>query len=271
MSGFVLCFNTSTIRPASLMDKIRAAGEAGYGAIELWNDDLTAFEASGGSLTEVVRALDDQGLQVPDVVHLPGWMDADESAYRCEVLGEARRRMEQGAAVGAPRIIVGPARGRTDLDRAAERYCDLMELGKEIGCLPALEFLGFVEHVNNVDTLLKIVEKVGLPETTVVMDAFHIYRGGGRDEDILKVPGGRICIFHIDDAPRTDKPREALTDGDRVYPGDGILNLKGMLDMLVQQGFSGPVSLELFNAEIWEQDPFEVARCGAEKVRRLIA
>ena len=36
MSQFTLALNTSTIRPASLMDKIRIAGETGYDAIELW-------------------------------------------------------------------------------------------------------------------------------------------------------------------------------------------------------------------------------------------
>ncbi len=270
MARFKLCFNTSTIRPAPLMDKIRAAGEAGYTAIELWNDDLTAYEVSGRSLSEVRRALEDYRLSVPDVVHLPGWMDAEESSFRSDVLGEARRRMEQGAAVGASRIIVGPAQGRVDLNLAADRYCELMALGQEIECLPSLEFLGFVDHVNNVDTLMEIVEKAGHPRSKVVMDAFHIYRGGGREEDILKVPGDRISIFHIDDVPRTKKPRRLLTDADRVYPGDGILNLEAMILMLVRQGFAGPVSLELFNSRIWKEDPFEVARRGAEKVRPLI-
>ena len=270
MARFALCFNTSTIRPAPLMDKIRAAAEAGYAAIELWNDDLTAFEVSGRSLSVVRRALGDYGLSVPDVVHLPGWMDAEESSYRTDVLAEARRRMEQGAAVGASRIIVGPAQGRVDLNLAAERYCELMALGQEIGCLPSLEFLGFVDHVNNVDTLMEIVGRAGHPCATVVMDAFHIYRGGGREEDILKVPGDQVSIFHIDDVPRTAKPRRLLADGDRVYPGDGILNLRDMLNYLQRQGFSGPVSLELFNSRLWKEDPFEVATRGAEKVRPLI-
>ena len=270
MARFTLCFNTSTIRSASLMDKIKAAGEAGYEAVELWNDDLTAYEESGGSLSEVRRALDDYGLQVPDLVHLKDWMDAEEGAYRGEVLDEVRRRMEQGAAVGASRIIAGPGPGQIDLNRAGDRFSELIDLGKEIGCLPSLEFLGFVAHVNHVDVLMEIVNRANRTETTVVMDAYHIFRGGGKDEDILKVPGEQVSIFHIDDAPQTDKPREELADGDRVYPGDGILNLKGMLDLLAQQGFSGPVSLELFRQDLWEQDPFEVARVGAEKVRALI-
>lgn len=270
MARFELCFNTSTIKPASLDEKIRAAGDAGYEAIELWNDDLTEWERCGGKLSDIRQMLDDHNLTVPDVVHLSGWMDAEDSVFETELLEEARRRMEQGAAVGAPRIIAGPTLGRADLNLAADRYCRLMELGHEVGCLPALEFLGFVEHVNNVDVLMNIVNLAGHPDTTVVMDAFHIYRGGGRDEDILKVPGAQVSIFHIDDAPRTARPRETLADGDRVYPGDGILNLRTMLEMLASQGFSGPVSLELFNEDLWRQDPGEVARVGAEKVRRLI-
>ena len=49
--------NTSTIRPASLMEKIRIAGQTGYQGIELWNDDLTAHEQQGGSLADVRQAL----------------------------------------------------------------------------------------------------------------------------------------------------------------------------------------------------------------------
>ena len=270
MARFELCFNTSTIQPTPVDGKIRIAGAAGYESIELWNDDLTDWEQGGGKLSELKRMLDDHNLAVPDVVHLSGWMDAAEPDFETALLDKARRLMEQGVAVGAPRIIAGPARGRVDLQRAADRYCRLIELGREVGCLPALEFLGFVDHVNNVDVLMEIVTLADLPDTTVVMDAFHIYRGGGRDEDILKVPGSKVAMFHIDDAPKTDRSRETLADGDRVYPGDGILNLPKMLELLASQGFSGPVSLELFNEDLWRQDPGEVARVGAEKVRRLI-
>ena len=270
MARFKLCFNTSTIKPASLDEKIRAAGDAGYEAIELWNEDLTQWERGGGSLSDVRRMLDDHNLTVPDLVHLSGWMDATDSLFETDLLTEARRLMEQGLAVGAPRIIAGPAHGQVDLNRAADRFVRLMELGQEIGCLPTLEFLGFVDHVNNVNTLMEIVNLADHSETTVVMDAFHIYRGGGRDKDILKVPGAQVSIFHIDDAPQTGRQRETLTDGDRVYPGDGILNLENMLVLLASQGFSGPVSLELFNEDLWRQDAREVARIGAEKVRRLI-
>jgi sugar phosphate isomerase/epimerase len=116
---------------------------------------------------------------------------------------------------------------------------------------------------------MEIVALADAPDTTVVLDAFHIYRGGGSDEDILKLRGEQVSIFHIDDVPEDGRTRQELADGDRVYPGDGILNLVGMLKMLTTIGFSGPVSLELFREDLWTEDPFTVACSGAEKVRRL--
>jgi sugar phosphate isomerase/epimerase len=252
------------------VDKIRAASAAGFEAIELWNDDLTGYENAGGTLSEIRDMVEDEGLEVPTVVHLSGWMDIPDADFKNNFGGIARRMMEQGAEVGAKRIIAGPAKGKTDLDRAADRFNELMEIGKEIGCPPSLEFLGFVEHVNNVDTLLEIVRKANNPDTTVVMDSFHIFRGGGSNDDILKVSGDRISIFHINDAPRAEEP-EILTDGDRVLPGDGVLDLPDMLNKLSSQGFSGCVSLELFNAKLWMEDPYEIAKMGAEKVKALIA
>ena len=115
MSQFTLALNTSTIRPASLMDKIRIAGETGYEAIELWNDDLTAYEEQNGSLTDVKRALDDYGLPVT-TVHRPA-----------RLVGFHRRRTSRGnrrseAAHGAsrppsgqPTAFASPPRGIADL------------------------------------------------------------------------------------------------------------------------------------------------------------
>ena len=82
MLQFQLGLNTSTIRPAGLMDKIRIAAETGYSAIELWNDDLTAHEEQGGSLADVKKALDDHGLSVPTVIALHGWLNTTGTEHQ---------------------------------------------------------------------------------------------------------------------------------------------------------------------------------------------
>jgi sugar phosphate isomerase/epimerase len=35
-------------------------------------------------------------------------------------------------------------------------------------------------------------------------------------------------------------------------------------------GFHGPLSLELFNRDLWSQDPFEVIRKGLDRIRALV-
>lgn len=265
MDQFTFCLNTSTIRPASLMDKISIAGEVGYDAIELWSDDLTQYEAENGSLDGVAKALEDNGLEVATLIALHGWMDSVGDAYR-KSLEEARRRMRQAAAVGSQYIIASPPRDVVDLDQGAQRYRQLLEMGREYGVKPAMEFLGFVEGVNQIKDVWYIITEANDPDGTIILDVFHMYRGGSELDDLRKVPGDKIAIFHFNDAPESP-PREQQTDADRVYPGDGIAPLGDMLKILKESGYQGAISLELFNRTYWEQDPKEVARVGLEKMK----
>ena len=268
MSQFTLALNTSTIRPASLMDKIRIAGETGYEAIELWNDDLTAYEEQNGSLADVKRALDDYGLPVVTVIALHGWLDSTGAEHQ-EALEEAKRRMAQAAAVGSTYSVASPPRGAADLQLGGQNYRELLELGREVGVKPAMEFLGFVDGINQVKHAWEVIEVADHPDSTIVLDPFHIFRGGGETDDMRGVPTDKIAVFHFNDAPASP-PRVEQTDAYRVYPGDGILDLKGMIAILKEAGYEGVISLELFNPNYWEEDPQEVARIGLEKMKEAI-
>jgi 2-keto-myo-inositol isomerase len=100
-------------------------------------------------------------------------------------------------------------------------------------------------------------------------------RGRGRDhrprflDDVPDIDGRRIAIFHINDVP-PGKEREKLKDEDRVMPGDGILPLGEIISKLDSIGYGGFVSLELFNRDLWEKDPLEVARIGLEKTMEAV-
>ena len=267
-SQIELGLNTSTIRPAGLMDKIRIASETGYSAIELWNDDLTAYEEQGGSLADVKKALDDYGLSVPTVIALHGWLNTTGTEHQ-EAIEEAKRRMAQAAAIGSTYIISSPPREVADLQLGGKNYRELLELGREFGVKPAMEFLGFVDGVNQVKHAWEVMEVADHPDSTIVLDPFHIYRGGGEIEDIKGIPGEKIAVFHFNDAP-AQPAREAQSDADRVYPGDGILDLGQMISILNDAGYTGVISLELFNPTYWEQNPAEVARIGLEKMRAIV-
>jgi sugar phosphate isomerase/epimerase len=264
---FLPCLNTSTIRPASLVDKIDAAARAGFRAIEPWNDDVDAYLRSGGTMESLKSLLREQGLTVPSVIAVMGWVgcaDAERDGRRAEAI----RRIEQAAAMGAPHIVVSPPGGPVDLDRAARDYREALQLGKERGIRPSMEFLGFVEQINNINAAWEIVQRAGDGDGTIVIDWFHMVRGQASTiADLRRIPADKISIVHLDDVPYS-KPFSEMSDSDRVYPGDGNIPLGEMFGALREMGYSGPVSLELFNAQYWSQDPYEVARTGFEKSKR---
>jgi sugar phosphate isomerase/epimerase len=265
MPSVEYCLNASTIRPAPLLDKIRVARAAGFRAVELWNDELSEYVRSGGRLTDVRRATEDAGLAVPTVIALHGWLGTT-GAEHAQALDEAKRRMEEAAAVGAPHIIASPPLDAADLSRAGDDYRELLELGREFGVRPAMEYLGFVRSVHTIEQAWRIVEDAAHPDAAIVMDPFHIVRGGGRVQTIAAVPGAKVAIWHWNDIPDT-RPVPELTDADRVLPGDGVGPLREIERLIVESGYSGYVSLELFSRALWERPAEEVARIGYEKMQ----
>jgi len=260
------CLNASTIRPTPLLDKIRIAGEVGYGAIELWHDDLDAHIAKGGKLADVKNALTDQGLVVPTTIYLAGWFDATLETYPV-ALEECKRRMGQAAELGAPYVIASPAAGEADYALGAVRYCELLEIGATMGVKPSMEFLGFVDQFTTIEDALDIMTRCGHPDATTILDPFHVFRGDGDMESILKLKSGQVAISHFNDTPDTPS-REEQHDHNRVMPGEGHLDLAHYCALLREIGYDGWLSLELFNEKHWAENPDEVARLGLEKLRQ---
>ncbi len=261
------CLNASTIRPTPLLDKIRIAGEVGYGAIELWHDDLDAYITKGGTLTDVKSALTDQGLAVPTTIYLAGWFDATPEAYPV-ALEECKRRMGQAAELGAPYVIASPPAGEADYDTGATRYRELLEIGASMGVKPSMEFLGFVDQFNTIEDAMDIMERTTHPDATIILDPFHVFRGGDDMESILKLKPGQVAISHFNDTPDTP-PREEQHDHNRVMPGEGHLDLAHYCALLGEIGYDGWLSLELFNEKHWAENPAEVARIGLDKMRAI--
>ncbi len=64
--------------------------------------------------------------------------------------------------------------------------------------------------------------------------------------------------------------RAEIKDEHRVYPGDGVAPIGDVLRTMVDNGFDGALSLELFNRSYWEQDPNVVAATGLAKMKEAV-
>lgn len=269
MPDFRFGLNTSTIQPASLMDKIKIAGQAGYDAIELWISDVEQYVEQGHPLADVVHALDDAKLARPSMISLRDWCEPDEAKFQ-QALQVARRRLDVARQLGVERIVAGPPGGVVDTAIATQRYAQLLEVSIQHGVPASVEFLGFVEGINTLEAAWTIAAGTGNAAATVTPDAWHMFRGASKFSTLDEIPRDHISCFHWNDAPASP-PRQQQTDADRVYPGDGIMDLKSLAAQLRGKGWHGTLSLELFNRTYWQQDPLEVARTGLAKMKQSLA
>lgn len=267
MPNFRYSLNASTIRTTPLFEKIRVAAAAGYSGIELWHDELEAYCQSQGKIEDVRQALDEAGLKVPMTIALRGWSLVDP-ADDAQVWGECERRIEQAAAIGSEFIVASPPSGLVDIGDASRRYRHLVELAQPYGVRPAMEYLGFVEHIHTLSLAVQIVRHSGASGGCVVIDPFHNFRGGESFDAIEQMTLEEIAVSHFNDSPASP-PREQQHDRDRVQPGDGIQPLDRWIALLKEKGYHGWLSLELFNEDLWQRDPLEVAADGLQKMRAI--
>ncbi|HEY8541305.1 MAG TPA: TIM barrel protein, partial [Pseudothermotoga sp.] len=61
-----------------------------------------------------------------------------------------------------------------------------------------------------------------------------------------------------------------IKDSDRVMPKDGILPLNDFIKTLRKIGYSGVVSVELFNEQYWNLDARQIAQISYEKLSQLL-
>jgi len=273
-SPWPLCLDTATIRPATLEEKIRIAAAAGFDSIEPWEGELNDFENQGGNLTDLGKRIRDAGLFVPSVIGLWNAIPATREEFD-KSLVDSRRRMRQASAIGAEHIQVVPQPARPwqefDPKWAADRYRELLEIGlSEFQINPAVVFVQFLPGAARMGQAAAIAIDANHPRAKIIPDVFHMYITDTGFDGIRHLSGDFFAIFQFNDAPATPAIHQ-LKDEHRVFPGDGILPLVDILRDLRATGYSGCVSLELYNREYWKRDLLGVAREGREKMLRVIA
>ena len=60
-----------------------------------------------------------------------------------------------------------------------------------------------------------------------------------------------------------------LDDSKRLFPGEGVIDLRRFKEELESLGYKGFVSLELLRPSYWHQDPMQIARRGRESLRTI--
>ena len=273
--SFQYALNTSTISGSkpTIIEAMTIASQAGYDGIEPWIRELDAYVQAGGSLDDLRKRSKDQKLQVVDAIGFFEWA-VDDDPRRAKGLEEARRNMEMVARIGGTRLAAppfgatDPTGPKLDLDRLAERYRSLLELGANFNVTPIVEVWGFSHNIQTLAEAVAVAVGADHDNAAILADVYHLGKGGSGVSGLKLLGPNAVPILHINDYPA--KPRKELSDADRVYPGDGSAPLSAILRALNRLGSTTVLSLELFNRDYWKLDPATVAATGLAKIRDVV-
>ena len=272
-TNFRFCLNTSTIREhkLTLPERIEITAKAGYDGIELWLREIRAHLEEGHSLTSLNKHIKDTGLKVECAIAFAEWITDDEER-RAKGFALAKEEMEILSELGCTRIAAPPSGARTaalDLFQAAERYKQLLALGRQTGVRPHLEFWGSSPSLFHIGQAMMVAAIANDPDACILVDVYQLFRGDSGFNSMKMLSGETIEVVHMNDYPG-NVPREKQTDSDRVYPGDGVAPMKQFMTDLKNMGGTKILSLEVFNKEYWKQDALAVAKTGLQKMKAAV-
>ncbi|MBO1510284.1 sugar phosphate isomerase/epimerase family protein [Metabacillus bambusae] len=114
---------------------------------------------------------------------------------------------------------------------------------------------------------LELIDAIGLSNVGLLLDSYHWYTTGLTSQDLVKLKENQIVHVHINDA--YNLPAAELKDNDRLYTGEGVIDLALFLQSIKQTGYTGPVAQEVLTPSMPTQpieELFRRSKLGFDKV-----
>jgi len=114
---------------------------------------------------------------------------------------------------------------------------------------------------------LSLIDAIGLSNVGLLLDSYHWHTTGLSSEDIANLNENQIVHVHINDAANI--PVEELKDNERLYTGEGIIDLELFLKSVKKTGYNGPIAQEVLTSKQATQsieDILKRSKAGFDKV-----
>ena len=235
---------------------VSAAGTAGYDSVGLRLIPVADQELPPFDARETKRRLADTGVKVLDVEVFRLSPDTNLHAFE-PVLADAAR-------LEATELLVHGA--DPDEARLVNSFGALCDLAARYGLNANLEPMPWVE-VSTVKKAKRIIDAAGKKNAALLVDAIHFYRADNVLDDLRGVPKRylQLCDAH---PGRPSDMQEIIRQarGDRLFPGEGALDLRSLLQALPADLL---ISLEVPISKRIE--PFERARLALAATKLLLS
>lgn len=244
-----------------LAEKLAAIAAAGFDGVEIFENDFLSFD---GSPRDVGRMVADHGLAITlfqpfrDFEGLPEPQRSrafERAERKFDVMGELGTDMMLVCSNVSPIALGGIDRAAADLNALGERAA---RRGLRIG----YEALAWGRYVNDHRDAWEIVRRADHPAVGLVLDSFHTLARGIDVDSIRSIPGERIFMVQLADAPRLAMDLMSWGRHFRTMPGQGDLPLLDFMRAVAATGYGGYFSLEVFNDQFRAGSPRRIATDG---------
>jgi 4-hydroxyphenylpyruvate dioxygenase len=246
--------------------KLAAAARAGFRAIEIFENDLTFFS---GRPSDVRKRAADLGLEIialqpmRDFEGMPG--RARERNFE-----RAQRKFDLMEELGTRTLCICSSvaeEASGDYDVLAKDLADLADMAAQRGFSIGYEALAWGRHVRDWMQAWDIVKAADRPNLGIVLDSYHICVRKNPLAGMADIPADRIALVQLADAPDILMDPMSLSRHHRCFPGQGDYPIVDFLDCALKSGYSGPLSLEIFNDQFRGAPSAQIAVDGMRSLR----
>jgi sugar phosphate isomerase/epimerase len=265
-----LCFGT--LHQANLIEMIEAAARHGFPTLQVPPDLYFACRDQGMSDATLRKRLADADVRVQLIdaitAGIPG-MKVEPVEFRGRKMPrwDAVACLEANDALEAPVLNLSHYLGRSvPLPEMAEAVGAVSRLAARHGVTLVLEFVPD-SGIPTIDTAHEIAAACGEPNCKILLDTWHLARGGHGAAEIRALPPGAIGAFQISDriAPPPGAAYVPMTG--RLLPGEGELPLGEIVSAALANSPDITIEVEVFSEELAALSPDAAAERTAAAVQ----
>jgi sugar phosphate isomerase/epimerase len=264
-----LALHMWTIDTTPLATALDAAKQGGYDAVELRRTDFKRCFEAGMTNAQVLDLIKKSGIPVGVLGVEYGWLFAtgDESK---RLFGVFRESCENAVALGCDTLMSAPGPVEGPISESIKLLKRAGDIAAEYKLKLAIEYNSQHPVLNSIEVQKELIEGANKENCGYLVDAYHATRSGSGPH-FESVPAEKLFCFQYSDVPPAPVTAGVKRPTDRLVPGKGIVKWREMLGLLKKKGYTGYLSYEAPNPELWARSPYDVAREGVELTKKLLS
>ncbi len=230
----------------TLESKLRAVADAGFGGVEIFENDLLSFPGSPRDVGQLVRDLGLECTLFQPFRDLEGMPDG----LRARAFERMERKFDVMAELGTDLVLLCSNCSPQALDDRARMLDDLHELGERAAKRQmriGYEALAWGRHIHDHRDAWALVRDVDHPQIGLILDSFHSLSRRVPSTSIGDIKAEKLFFVQVADAPLLDMDYLSWSRHFRCMPGQGDFALAEWAEAIHRIGYQGWWSLEIFN------------------------